>query len=371
MSDHRALVRNRDGTILVTRRPTPAPGPGELSIAPLCAGLCGTDIQMLRGLRDDPAPVIGHEGIARVVAVGEGVPHTLAPGTLVTVNPTHPTDPGFLLGHNVDGLLQERTLLPAAAVSGGLVLALPADTDVGLAPLLEPLAVVRYALGELRAFSPRTLLVVGDGTVGHLAVRAAGRWLGEDARTVLVHHTAEGRAFSERSLCPADLLLEAGELRAARPASPVAVLLATPRDATLAALEAVLGIAGPDLVVDIVGGLPPGARTPLLPGIDLAAVRAANCGGHPDPARTTTTPRGVRLLGHRGVGNRHLRESAAELTRAPEQYQDLITHRTGLDGAARMMRALTGSRNRLFDGRRLVKLAVSIAPEAEKARGSQ
>ncbi|MEU6735816.1 alcohol dehydrogenase catalytic domain-containing protein [Streptomyces physcomitrii] len=359
MTEHRAIIRT-GATVSVGPRPTTAPGPGELSIATLYAGLCGTDIQMLRGLRDDPSPVIGHEGIARVVAAGAGAPDWCAPGTLVAVNPTHPTDPGFLLGHNVDGLLQERTLLPASALTGGMVLPLPATTDVGLAPLLEPLAVVRYALGELRAFAPRTLLVVGDGTIGHLALRAAPRWLGEDVRVVLVHHTPEGRAFSLGRPHRAELLLGIEELAARRWDAPVAALLATPRNATLAALEAVLAAAAPDLAVDIVGGLPPGATTPSLPGLDLAAVRAANCGGIPDPALVTTTAQGVRLLGHRGVGNRHLLDAAAELARAPEQYRDLITHETDLAGAARLMRSLAGSGHRLFDGRRLVKLAVRV-----------
>ncbi len=355
---HRAVVRSA-GTVSVRTRPTAVPGPGELSVAPLCAGLCGTDIQMLRGLRDDPAPVIGHEGIARVAAAGPGAPDWCAPGTLVAVNPTHPTDPGFLLGHNVDGLLQERTLLPATAVSGGVVLPLPAASDVSLAPLLEPLAVVRYALGALRAFAPGTLIVVGDGTVGHLAVRAAPRWLGPDVRTVLVHHTAEGRDFSRSRPIGAEPLLLNG-LADLRPAGPVAALLATPRDATADALEAVLAVAGRDVVVDMVGGLPAGAGVPSLPGLDLAAVRAANCGGVPDPPRVHTAAHGVRLFGHRGVANRHLLDAAAELAHDPAGYRDLMTHQTDLDGAARVMRALASSRRRAVDGRRLVKLAVHI-----------
>ncbi|MEV6930500.1 alcohol dehydrogenase catalytic domain-containing protein [Dactylosporangium sp. NPDC051485] len=354
---HRAIVRAA-GTLSVAPRPTVAPGPGELSIAPLFAGLCGTDLQMLRGLRDDPAPVIGHEGIARVVAAGAGVAASLAPGTLVAVNPTHPGDPGFLLGHNVDGLLQERTLLPAAAVHGGLVLTLPATTDVTLAPLLEPLAVVWYALGELAAFAPATVLVVGDGIVGHLAVRAAHRRLGEDVRIALVHHTEPGRAFSAERAYDAELML-AGPVRPAL-AGPVVALLATPRDATVAALELALS-AGAE-VVDIVGGLPPGAATPLRPGVDRAPARAANCGGVPSPARITTAG-GVRLFGHRGVANRHLLAAAAELARDPGRYRDLITHETDLDGAARVMRALAGSRERTVDGRRLIKLSVRIAGE--------
>ena len=354
---HRAIVRG-GGTASVGLRPTIAPGPGELSIAPVYAGLCGTDIQMLRGLRDDPAPVIGHEGVARVVAAGAGVPEELGPDALVAVNPTHPADPSFLLGHNVDGLLQERTLVPTAAVTGGMVLRLPETTDVTLAPLLDPLAVVRYALAALRAFDPATLLVFGDGVVGHLAVRTARRWLGEDVRVALVHHTERGRAFSEASPYPPDLLLDG--VSGVALDGPVAALLATPRDATVAPLESSLA-AGAD-VVDIVGGLPSGAATPLLPGVDLTAVRAANCGALPDPARMATAGR-VRLFGHRGVANRHLLESAAELARAPGRYRDLITHETDLDGAARVMRALACSRERTVHGRRLIKLSVRIAED--------
>jgi hypothetical protein len=137
----------------------------------------------------------------------------------------------------------------------------------------------------------------------------------------------------------------------------VAALLATPRDATVAALELALK-AGAD-VVDIVGGLPPGAATPLLPDADLTAVRAANCCGLPDPARIATAGR-VRLFGHRGVANRHLLQSAAELTRDPGRYRDLITHETDLDGAAQVMRTLASSRERIVDGRRLIKLSVRI-----------
>ncbi|MFI5843809.1 alcohol dehydrogenase catalytic domain-containing protein [Catenuloplanes sp. NPDC051500] len=354
---HRAIVR-AGATLSVALRPTAVPGPGELSVATSYAGLCGTDIQMLRGLRDDPAPVIGHEGVARVVAAGAGVPETLGPGTLVAVNPTHPTDPAFLLGHNVDGLLQERTLLPATAVTGGMVLPLPETTDVTLAPLLEPLAVVRYALGTLSAFRPATLLVIGDGIVGHLAARAARRWLGPRVRVAMVHHTTPGREFSAAGPYPADLLLT-GPSEVTLDA-PVAALLATPRDATVAALESAL-TAGAE-VVDIVGGLPPGATTPLLPGVDLTAVRAANCGGRPDPARIATAGR-VRVFGHRGVANRHLLDAAAELARDPARYRDLMTHETDLDGAARVMRALAGSRERTVDGRRLIKLSVRITED--------
>ncbi|MEB3979099.1 alcohol dehydrogenase catalytic domain-containing protein [Mycobacterium ulcerans] len=135
---YRALVRRPagpDGCSLVDVAvlDTPALEPGDLLLAPLVAGICGTDWQILRGDRPDDSPVLGHEGIARVVVGSKA----FAPGDIVTVNPTHPTDPGFLLGHNVAGLWAERTRIPASVVNAGLVVSVPssAANDVLSVPL--------------------------------------------------------------------------------------------------------------------------------------------------------------------------------------------------------------------------------------------
>lgn len=310
---------------------------------------------MLRGLRDDPAEVIGHEGVATVISAGAGA--ELAPGTEVVVNPTHPSSESFLLGHNVDGLLQERTLIPREAVEAGLVLPLDPAPEPELAALLEPLAVVRYALSALQRYNPDTLVVFGDGTVGRLAIRAAHRWLGPGVRTVLVHR---GGA---REFTGAHSTARFGEL-GAEP-GVVAALVATPRDSTAECLRAALAMSTESLVADLVGGLPAGAEVPELPEVDLAAIRAANRTGFPDPPLTYAgrSPQGgcVRLFGHRGVSAEHLFAAAAELVRAPQRYRDVITHVTGLDGAARIMRDLARGGDRTVDGRRLVKLAVRVA----------
>ncbi|MFD4522525.1 ROK family protein [Streptomyces sp. NPDC058470] len=371
---HHAVVRDGSGLHL-SPRPTPEPGPGELLVAPTVAGVCGTDLQMLRGLRDDGAPVLGHEGVARIVAVGAGIEDPrLTPGTHVVVNPTHPTDPSFLLGHNVDGLLQERALIPAPAVRGGLVLPLPEVPPGVLGALIEPLAVVRYAALAMGEHRPRTLLVMGDGTVGHLAVRTARRWYGPDVRTVHVHHTGGGLDWSARTPYAADVRLRYGDLSAERLGEalgdgPVAVLLATPSPGTLPCLELALdATAGTDTVVDLVGGLPRPAVSPRLPGIDLAALRAANCGGLPQPPYTarlgTANGHKVRVLGHRGVAGEHLLYAAAELCRAPERYRDLVTHVVDLAGAVPVLSRLGAGQDRVVSGRRLIKLAVRMGEPA-------
>ncbi|MFF3319334.1 ROK family protein [Streptomyces sp. NPDC003035] len=365
---HPAVVREGNATRL-RRRPTAAPGPGEISVAPLVAGVCGTDLQILRGLRDDGAPVLGHEGVARIVEVGPGVRNPrLVPGAHVVVNPTHPSDPSFLLGHNVDGMLQARMLVPESAVRDGLVVPLDQVPEGNLPALIEPLAVVRYALLALRPHDPDTLLVVGDGTVGHLAVRVARRWLGHPVRTVHVHHTPAGLDWSAGAARRADHRvhrddLEAGTLTGTLDRGRVAVLIATPAPATLPSLELVLrATEGAEVAVDLVGGLPRPAFSDRIPGVDLAEVRAANCGGMPVPPvverLTTADGRTVSVLGHRGVANEHLEYAAAELCRDPERYRDLVTHETDLAGAAGILTALGRDEGRIVAGRRLVKLAV-------------
>ncbi|WP_424213237.1 ROK family protein [Streptomyces sp. BI20] len=369
---HQAIVRDDRGLHLLPR-PTAEPGPGEISVRTAVAGVCGTDLQMLRGLRQDGAPVLGHEGISRVVAVGEGVDRGLAPGTLVVVNPTHRTDPTFLLGHNVDGLLQERTLIPANAVRGGLVVPLPTVPQGELAALVEPLAVVRYAMLTLRERNPGTLLVFGDGTVGHLAVRTAKHWVGPRVRTVQVHHTGEGMDWSAAAPHAADVRVQHGRFTPEELAShfadgPVAVLLATPAVAMLSCMETALAAtAGREVLVDLLGGVPKGGRVAALPGADLGTIRAANCAGVPEPPHieslTTADGHPVRVFGHRGASNCHLLDAAAELCREPELYRDLVTHVVEPAEAVRIMSRLAVSRRRTVDGRRMVKLAVRFAAE--------
>ena len=370
---HRAIVR-KQGALRVLDHPTPMPNQHELLVAPLYAGLCGTDIQILRGLRSEPSPIIGHEGVARVIFSGGDVPDYLAPGTLVCINPTHRDDSSFLLGHNVEGLFQERVLITRSAVLGGLVIPLSETFNTELSTLLEPLAVVHYAFQLLAEHHPHTLVIFGDGVIGHLAARAAADLLGATTRIVHLHHTMRGMDWSRDHGVPnvqCVLHDEAGARRLSKRSAHerVAVLIATPRDATLLCLETALRNLPGELAIDLVGGLPPGSATQLLPGIDLTSVRAANCAGSPDPALRftvqTSTGRTVSLVGHRGVAHRHLRAAAAELTKHPGRYRKLITHLVNIDEAAAVMSQLATSRDRIVNGHRLIKLAVRLSSHGD------
>lgn len=188
----------------LVERPDPAPGPGELLIAPTAVGICGTDVEIFEGslvyFREGWAryPIVpGHEWVGEVVDVGAGV-RGYAPGDQVTGETplgcghcvrcragayhlcARRTETGIL---NRDGAMASRMVFPAAA----------AHPAPGIPPraaaLVEPASV---ALNGVRrgAVGERGVLVVGAGTIGLLAAQCARA---EGAAAVAVADTRADR----------------------------------------------------------------------------------------------------------------------------------------------------------------------------------
>jgi threonine dehydrogenase-like Zn-dependent dehydrogenase len=166
---------------------TPEPGEGEVLLAPLVVGLCATDIELLDGtmvyLRDGSArlPLTpGHEWVARVVECGAGV-GDVAAGDLVVGECSvgcaacpvcasgayhrcpRRRETGIM---NLDGALAGRMVFPARALHR-----VPAGVSVLDAALVEPLAVAFRAVQRAGITPDDTVLVVGAGTIGLLAVQ--------------------------------------------------------------------------------------------------------------------------------------------------------------------------------------------------------
>ncbi|AJW38118.1 2,3-butanediol dehydrogenase, R-alcohol forming, - and -acetoin-specific [Rhodococcus sp. B7740] len=359
-STHRAIVRQGSHSTVEERR-TPTPGPGELLIAPESVSLCGTDIQIVRGDRDDPSPIVGHEGAARVMEVGTGV-SGFAVGDRVVVNPTHPHDSSFLLGHNVEGLFQQRVVIGASAVGGGLVSLLPTDLSSARATLVEPYAVVRYALSCLARETPETLLIFGDGLIGNLAATLARSVLFPTVDVAMVHRTELGTKWTANHLPYVKNFAVDDEWERHLTGS-VAVLVATHRAGTVASIDAALRRLGDRVVaVHPIGGVPAKATSDLLPGVDIAGVRQANTGG-PTPPAVTTFTRGsqrVALTGNRGVTNGQLTAAATALTFAEDSIDGLLTHRRGIDEGTALMNTICEQRTRIVDDELVIRLVVDL-----------
>ncbi|MEV6398797.1 zinc-binding dehydrogenase [Streptomyces sp. NPDC051907] len=83
----RAAVLPAVGSPLeITDIELPEPGPGQVRVRLVAAGVCHSDLSLSNGTMRVPTPcVLGHEGAGVVVSVGDGVAH-VAPGDGVVLN---------------------------------------------------------------------------------------------------------------------------------------------------------------------------------------------------------------------------------------------------------------------------------------------
>jgi L-iditol 2-dehydrogenase len=177
----KAVRVEADGSVAVAELPEPAIGPGEALMATRVAGICGSDL-LDWYVRRKAGSVLGHEVAGEIVEIGAGVtdyrvgdriaPHHHAPclscaacaaGRFVHCETwrTSRLDPGGMA---------ERVRIPA----GNLANDTPKISD-GVsdeeATFVEPLATVVKAFRRARFSAGQSLLCVGLGPAGQLAIR--------------------------------------------------------------------------------------------------------------------------------------------------------------------------------------------------------
>src|SRR4051812_42731688 len=185
----------------LVERPDPAPGEGELLIAPTAVGICGTDVEIFEGslayFRMGIAryPIVpGHEWTGEVVEVGKGV-NGFAPGDRVVGEVAigcgvcvrcragrmhlcdRRTETGIV---HMDGAMASLLRFPAAYAH---------RVDFDGAALVEPTSVALHAVrrGDVGG---KNVLVVGAGPIGLLVAQCAR---GEGASSVFIADRREDR----------------------------------------------------------------------------------------------------------------------------------------------------------------------------------
>ena len=170
----------------VTELPQPTLTPDDVLIQVKAAGICGTDIHILKGeyeLARFPM-VPGHEFSGDVVAVGDNVTR-FEPGDRVTADPNVPcnrcetcqrNEPNQCQNLSVVGVTRDGAFAEYVAVPEAVVFSI-GDLSHSDAALIEPLACVAWGLQRVQIQAGDRVLIFGAGPMGCLlaqAVSAAG-----------------------------------------------------------------------------------------------------------------------------------------------------------------------------------------------------
>jgi 2-epi-valiolone-7-phosphate 1-reductase len=308
MGPYLAFVRNArpEGLGIELRRPPENIGTGDLLCRTQVAGVCGTDLQILRGLRNDPAAVLGHEGVAVVETVSGSSDQNMV-GQLIVINPTSPTTGIAELGHTEDGLMQEIFVVPARFRKQTLR-ALP-GLNPHLATLVEPLSTVLMALSVIqRIHNPRSVLIVGRGTIGQLFRISLPRSC-KSVESIAITSTAGEAIVTKHSFDT--------------------VILCMNCDRAAAAIRIGVHALRPKGLFYLFGGIPREYCDPHFPGVGLSAVRFLNSGGiGQDPIGMRVTLSGgsvVTMAGSRGASNQDMVNAMNELVANASAYYGLLT----------------------------------------------
>jgi len=181
------------GTVVLEERPEPSPGPGEVTVTLAACGVCGTDLEKLRG-NYRTSGVLGHEPVGRVAKVGAGVAG-LSAGDRVFVHHHVPCyacevcargDYTFCPTYsktNLDpGGFAETFRVPRENVERSAVLRLDDSVGWDTGALLEPAGCALTAIRRVGLPDRARVVVLGLGPVGLLyarLVRALGAsWVG-------------------------------------------------------------------------------------------------------------------------------------------------------------------------------------------------
>ncbi len=182
----KALVWEAPRVMALREQPIPQPQADEALVRVAYAGICGSELSGYLGhnaLRVPPL-VMGHEFAGEIAQLGDRattVNPTLAEGQTVTVNPMaycgecvyctgglpHLCPSRRLIGAHRPGAYAEYVAVPAQLVSP-----LPQGMSLRTGALTEPVAVA-VRIGEMAGpVEGETVLVIGAGPIGLLALQA-------------------------------------------------------------------------------------------------------------------------------------------------------------------------------------------------------
>ncbi len=201
------------GNVELMDMPEPRPDTGQVVIEVLNAGICGTDIHILKSEYVIKPPVIlGHEICGRIVELGKGITRFKI-GDRVTVNPSAARicgqcrycrigAPFFCIDRAALGSGMHGGFARYCCVRQEIPFRLPENLDDQIGALCEPLACAFQAVVELTEIRAGEVVVVsGPGPMGLISLLLARS---RGARVVVLGTGADANRLSMASDLGAD-----------------------------------------------------------------------------------------------------------------------------------------------------------------------
>jgi 2-desacetyl-2-hydroxyethyl bacteriochlorophyllide A dehydrogenase len=176
----KAAVFYGSGEVRLEELPKPKPGPEDVLIKVKAAGICGTDVHIIRGTARSAVPVVlGHEYSGEIVETGSRVAG-LKVGDRITVDPNIACGEcdyctvGKVnlcrrlkaLGVDLNGGFAEYSVLPAKQAYK-----LPSQVSYEEAALTEPLACCVHGIELVSGPRIRRAVILGGGPIGLMLVQ--------------------------------------------------------------------------------------------------------------------------------------------------------------------------------------------------------
>jgi L-iditol 2-dehydrogenase len=316
----------------VAEMPVPQIGRGELLVEMKACGLCGTDVEKLRGEYTAAMPVLGHEAVGVVAKVGAGSRlkegdrvfphHHVSCGECYYCRRGSETMCDRYKTSNLDpGGFSQYFRVPEWNVSHGGVLKLPPNLGFSEASLIEPVACCLRALDKCMVQPDDAVLVVGAGPVGlthSLLLRTRGaKVLISDISDYRLRFAEERKAGLVIDASKADVPAEVRRITDGRGAD-LAIAASGSKKAILQALQAVRK--GGRVCIF---GVPP--RGSVLE-YDIS-----------DPYNAE-----VSILSSYGASDRDTANALAMITGRAIDFASLITHTFRIEDFGRAVETVTG-----------------------------
>lgn len=236
-----AAVLAGPGKVELKTMPKPPIGDDEVWVAVDLCGICGSDLHLVLEGWAAPGSWQGHEWVGTVKQIGAKVTN-VAPGDQVVGGP--PTTCGECQDCRAGrpSLCANRGSADMDAMRGAFatfklaktqnLLPLPTGLDPRAAALTEPLAVAMHALTQGRVTKNSTVLVLGAGPIGALAI------------AVMAHMGVAQITCAEPSAIRRKLALEVGAHKVIEPTELVVPTFAEPDRVLENAFDVVLECSG-------------------------------------------------------------------------------------------------------------------------------